>query len=182
MSRFLKRLAALRGGRRLLGGLGLLLCLGMLRSLSGCHSSAGDQSDGGVVDARSEVQQGKLLVAMYGCASCHEPSGKQDGILSGQTSPRPGTTVYGVNLTPDSATGIGDWTDDQLAKAIREGIDDEDAALCPTMPHFSMLSDSNVKAIIAYLRSLPATHSEIPESECPPIKPIPGDGGTTDGP
>jgi hypothetical protein len=95
-------------------------------------------------------------------------------------TPRPGTTAYAPNLTPDSATGIGDWTDDQIAKAIRAGIDDEDAALCPTMPHFSTLSDSNVKAIVAYLRSLPATSSEIPESVCPPIKPVPVDGGTTD--
>ena len=39
------------------------------------------------------------------------------------------------------------------------------------MPKFSALSDSEVTAITAYLRSQPATHSEIPESSCPPIKP-----------
>ena len=41
------------------------------------------------------------------------------------------------------------------------------------MPKFSALSDSDVAAVIAYLRSQPATHSEIPESSCPPVKPGP---------
>lgn len=173
--------AAARWGRRVLTGLGLTLCLGGLPTLAGCHND-NDQPDGagGPDSAQSMIEQGKSLVAMNGCAACHSPTGMSGSVLSGQMNSLPGTSVYGANLTPDSATGVGDWKDDDLARAIREGIDDEGEQLCPSMPRFSKLSNGDIKAIIAYLRSLPATHSEIPESACPPIKPAPTDGGTTD--
>jgi mono/diheme cytochrome c family protein len=127
------------------------------------------------------VEQGQALVSTYGCASCHEPTGKKGGILSGQQSPVSGSMAYGPNLTPDSATGVGDWSDSDLTSAIRDGIDDEGQALCPTMPHFKTLTDPEVAAIIAYLRSLPAVSSSVPDSTCPPIKPPPTtDGGARD--
>lgn len=166
MSRLPKFLTSLRFSAGPASALALAL------ALSACHNQADDTQDGGATDgAVTQVQQGAQLVKLYACASCHEPTGQQGGVLSGQTTPRPGTMVYGANLTPDSATGIGDWTDAQLTSAIRTGVDDEGAELCSTMPKFSTLSESDVAAIIAYLRSQPATHSEIPESSCPPIKP-----------
>ena len=171
----------LRRGR-LVTGVGFLLCLVGLPSLSGCHNGDSNQPGAAAAGdmAMSLVQKGQTLVAAYGCAGCHAPPGKQ--VLSGRLTPQPGSMAYGANLTPDSDTGIGDWKDADLTRAIRQGIDDEDEVLCPTMPRFTTLSDNDITAIIAYLRSQPATHSEIPESICPPIKPPPTDGGATDGP
>lgn len=172
---------AARWGRQVLMGLGLVLALGGMPVLSGCQKDGDQPDDAGAMDgAQSLVEQGKSLVAMNGCAACHAPTGMNGGALSGQMNPLPGTRVYGANLTPDPETGIGDWKDDDLARAIRQGIDDEGEQLCPTMPRFTKLTNGEVKAIIAYLRSQPPTHSEIPESECPPIKPAPVDGGAAD--
>src|SRR5262249_45995367 len=75
--------------------------------------------------------------------------------------------IVAPNLTPDRETGAGAWTDDQLARAIREGIGHDGRALFPLMPYqnFRGLSDEDVASIIVYLRSLPPVKHESPKSE-----------------
>jgi mono/diheme cytochrome c family protein len=60
------------------------------------------------------------------------------------------------NLTPDKETGLGNWTDGEILRAIREGVDRDGNALFPIMPyqHFRALSDEDGKSIVAYLRTL----------------------------
>jgi hypothetical protein len=79
--------------------------------------------------------------------------------------------VYPANLTPDPDTGIGLWTDEEIARAVRDGFAPGLAPLCIQMSRFENMSDREVLAIIAYLRHLPAVHRPIPRSVCPPIKP-----------
>ncbi len=121
-------------------------------ALVGCGDSGGDT---GPLDPGAEaVQRG-------GCAGCHGGP-----TLGGSDEPVTGSMTYGPNLTPDEATGIAGWTDDQIIRAIREGIDDEGATLCPTMPRYSALTDEDAHLMVAYLRSLrPVSHSA-PESMC----------------
>lgn len=65
--------------------------------------------------------------------------------------------VVATNISPDPQTGAGTWTDDQLARAIREGVGHDGRALFPLMPYpdFRSLSDEDVASIVVYLRSLP---------------------------
>jgi mono/diheme cytochrome c family protein len=60
------------------------------------------------------------------------------------------------NITPDPETGLGKWTDGEILRAMREGVDREGNALFPIMPygHFRHMSDDDAKAIVAYLRTL----------------------------
>ena len=53
------------------------------------------------------------------------------------------------NITPDKDTGAGNWTDDQLARAIREGIGSDGRALFPFMPYenFRSLSDEDLASV-----------------------------------
>lgn len=71
------------------------------------------------------------------------------------------------NLTPDPETGAGRWTDDQLARAIREGIGHDGRALFPIMPyiHYRNMSDEDLASIVVYLRSLPAVRNQLPPTE-----------------
>jgi hypothetical protein len=64
--------------------------------------------------------------------------------------------IVAPNLTPDPKTGAGTWSDDALARAIREGIGQDGRALFPMMPydHFRSLPDEDVASIVVYLRSL----------------------------
>jgi len=75
--------------------------------------------------------------------------------------------IVAPNLTPDTATGAGNWSDDQLARAIREGVGHDDRALFPIMPfqHYRFMSDEDLASVIVYLRSLPAVHHDLPNTE-----------------
>ena len=75
--------------------------------------------------------------------------------------------VYPPNITPDKDTGAGSWTDDQLARAIREGIGNDGRALFPFMPYenFRHLSDEDLASVIVYLRSLPPVRRAVPKTE-----------------
>jgi len=65
-------------------------------------------------------------------------------------------TLAAANLTPDAETGLGQWTDGEILRAIREGVDRNGDALFPIMPygHYRHLSDDDAKAIVAYLRTI----------------------------
>ena len=65
--------------------------------------------------------------------------------------------VAARNITPDKETGIGNWTDGEKIRAIREGIGRDGHALFPMMPYesFRHMSDEDVYSLVAYLNSLP---------------------------
>ena len=120
--------------------------------------------------------QGAAFVESRGCPRCHQSTDPADGTLSGQTTPQPGTHVFGANLTGDLETGIGGWSDEMILRAIRTGVDNDGAELCATMPRFRDMGDDEGYAIIAYLRSLTPTRRKVPESECDESD-DPSDGG-----
>ena len=74
------------------------------------------------------------------------------------------------NLTPDGETGIGRWTDEQLSRAIREGIGHDGRVLHPAMwsRSFRHLSDEDVSAVVAYLRSLTPIRNDLPQTALSP--------------
>jgi mono/diheme cytochrome c family protein len=123
-------------------------------------------TDAGLVDL------GAMYVTKRSCGECHDPTDSSQGLLSGNTEPLTvGTQIYAANLTPDSETGLGLWSDDEIARAMREGFSPGVVTLCPEMTRFSRMGDDEARAIIAYLRQIPAVSHTIPASVCPPIKP-----------
>lgn len=111
------------------------------------------------------------------CMECHAPHrwAEDDApiepnmIGAGQEIPVKGLPgrVVAPNISPDPETGAGNWTDDQLARAIREGVGHDGRALFPLMPYqrYRSMSDEDVAAIVVYLRSLPPVRSQQPASE-----------------
>ncbi len=72
---------------------------------------------------------------------------------------------YAANLTSDRATGIGIWTDDMFIKAMRTGKHMGDGRpILPPMPWQAAagLSDSDLKAILAFLKSVPPVVNHVP--------------------
>jgi hypothetical protein len=123
------------------------------------------------------VARGRYLTqALLGCETCHSPKDwSQHGApmfpgaeLVGQTLPIPGLpgTIVAPNLTPDAETGSARWTDDQIARAIREGIKHDDSILFPMMPYsqYKELSDEDVASVVVYLRSLTPVRNPLPSS------------------
>jgi hypothetical protein len=86
----------------------------------------------------------------------------------------PWGTSYGINLTPDRNTGIGIWTEDMFVKMIRTGKHmGQSRPVLPPMPvaTYNKLTDDDLKAVFAYLHSLPPIENPVPE---PVIAPPPG--------
>lgn len=120
----------------------------------------------------SQVERGRYLVQIAGCGDCHTPGhflGKPDlarflgGSEVGFEVPGVGI-VYGPNLTPDKATGLGDWSAEQIVAAIRTGETPDGRGLVPVMPwpNLSTLTDEDAYAIAAYLQSLEPVSNEVP--------------------
>jgi mono/diheme cytochrome c family protein len=133
----------------------------------------------------ARLDRGKYLVttAHPPCVLCHSPLDRTpDGGLTvkeGMWMAGRNWTPDGVpfvtapNLTPDPETGVGQWSDDDLARAIREGIGHDGRALFPIMPYqrFRGMSDEDLASIVVYLRSLPAVRNPLPKSDVPfPVK------------
>lgn len=99
------------------------------------------------------------------CAGCHLSTGKLP-LDGGAESFLPGLlmTLYAPNLTPGGA--LQDWSDGEIIRAIREGVHQSGRALL-LMPsgQFHAMSDADVRALVAYLRSQPAVERELPETE-----------------
>ena len=124
------------------------------------------------------MQRGDYLVhAVMHCMGCHS---KQDDkanppVLaakegSGQVLfEEGGFRLVAPNITSDPETGIGKWSDDAIARAIREGIAADGTALFPIMPyeHFRDLSDEDLSSIVVFLRSVPPAHSDLPPNKIP---------------
>ena len=124
------------------------------------------------------LRRGDYLVhAVMHCMGCHSKyDGKanppvldsQEG--SGQVMFEQGNfRLVAPNITSDPETGIGKWSDDAVARAIREGIAADGSTLFPVMPyeHFRDLSDEDLASIVVFLRSVPAAHSNLPPNKIP---------------
>jgi cytochrome c1 len=72
-----------------------------------------------------------------------------------------GKKIYGPNLTPDTETGIGNFSLADFTNAVREGVTPSGRKLSPPMDKFKSLTDKQVNAIYAYLRSLPAVRHKV---------------------
>ncbi len=121
----------------------------------------------------SLVERGRVLMeGVVACGNCHIPRDdkgqlqRNKGLSGGLLVDIAPITAYPSNITPDRDTGIGQWTDAQLAKAIREGIRPDKSVIGPPMPiaNYRHLSDDDLAAIIAYLRAQPAVRNAVPRS------------------
>ena len=124
------------------------------------------------------LARGKYLAEnVSGCMFCHTPHDwASRGTVIGSASLGAGEEIplkdlpgkiYAPNLTPDVETGAGSWTDDQLARAIREGVGHDGRALFNLMPyeHFRSMSDEDLAAVIVYLRALPPVRNAVAKTE-----------------
>ena len=128
------------------------------------------------VQAQSDedlVARGEYLVQVAGCVGCHTPftdfarlEFDEERLFSGGNpfDLGPLGVVFSRNLTSDEETGLGSWSDEQIKLAIRAGIDKEGNRLLPVMPYpvYQGMAESDLDAIVAYLRTVPAIGNEVP--------------------
>jgi mono/diheme cytochrome c family protein len=136
--------------------------------LIGCTSEkTPESSDAGVL---SSIERGQYLVeAVMGCPVCHTAV-DQAGIpvltemyAGGLEVPDAFGLWRSTNITQDEETGIGAWSDEEIIRAIREGIRPNGDRLFEIMPYrqFNILSDADAQFIVDYLRTIPAVSKKV---------------------
>lgn len=127
----------------------------------------------------ARLERGKYLSeSVMGCFDCHSEldaskpgapavAGKLGAgrVWADQDFP----WLVAPNITPDKETGAANWSDDALARAIREGIGHDGRALFPIMPYtnYRSMSDEDLASVIAYLRSIQPVRNDLPRTKVP---------------
>jgi mono/diheme cytochrome c family protein len=138
-----------------------------------------------------QLAQGRYIATIAGCTSCHTPDRAEyqnpqaltidqiktlafDGndaldldkfLGGGRAFPLgPAGVVFSRNISSDKTTGIGSWTDEQVKIAMRTGLNAKGETLFPVMPYhvYSTMADSDVDAVVAFLRSVNAISNTVP--------------------
>jgi mono/diheme cytochrome c family protein len=127
-----------------------------------------------VVTRQTLLERGAYLMnGIVACGNCHNTRGPKGRFVEGMelagglvVAEEPFTARV-PNITPDMATGIGAWSEAEIITAIREGTRPDGSLIGPPMPfsQYRNMSDNDVKAIVAYLRQVPAVTHKVEKSE-----------------
>ena len=117
------------------------------------------------------VKRGDYLVnTIMTCGNCHTPKGPTGDIAEkafsgGLSWDEPPFKVTAPNITQDKETGIGSWTDAQIKTALRTGKRPDGIQLAMVMPtdFYEIISDRDMNAIVAYLRTLKPIKNKVPD-------------------
>ncbi len=114
------------------------------------------------------VEKGRVLAGAGNCASCHTLKGGPD-YAGGRGMHTPFGTLYVTNITPDVETGIGGWSEQAFARALRLGLARDGAHLFPGLPYTSYknITDADVTALYAYFMTRKPVKMEEPKSTIP---------------
>jgi fructose 5-dehydrogenase cytochrome subunit len=136
------------------------LCSGVLLSLVFSHAFADDAQ---------LIERGRYLSTAADCAGCHNaPTGEP--FAGGLGIDSPFGQIYASNITPSKTYGIGDYTEAQFARAVREGVDAHGKNLYPAMPYpsYAGIPDADIKALYAYfMNGVKPVDAATPETHLP---------------
>jgi mono/diheme cytochrome c family protein len=168
--------------KKILGALALLLLFGGALGFGYLYlrqPASAPPPDIQVAMTPERVERGRYLFQVLGdCDSCHSvrdftrfggpvvEGGRGKGFAFPPELGLPGTVVA-PNITPDKETGIGNWTDGEKIRAIREGVSRDGSALFPMMPYQLLrnMSDEDVESLVAYMNTLAPARNPLPRSK-----------------
>ncbi|MBF3851484.1 cytochrome c [Burkholderia pseudomallei] len=112
----------------------------------------------------SLIARGEYLARAADCIACHTVPGGEP-YSGGMAFKLPFGTIYATNITPDKNTGIGNWSDEQFLRAVRQGIGSH-GNIYPAMPYtsYTAMSRDDVLAIKSYLFSLKPISQRVPDN------------------
>ncbi len=109
-------------------------------------------------DLEGSVERGAYLARMAGCIACHTDVKNGGAPLAGGVALKTGFgTFYSPNLTTDKAAGIGNWTRNQFATAVRQGVSPGGEPYYPAFPYpfYAKLTDQDVSDLWAAFQTVP---------------------------
>ena len=120
------------------------------------------------VYSAATIERGRVLAALGDCAVCHTAPGGLPN-AGGLALETPFGTVYSTNITPDEATGIGNWSYPAFERAMRWGIHRDGRHLYPAFPYtaFTKTTDADLQALYAYLMAQDPVKVTVPQTKLP---------------
>ena len=125
----------------------------------------------GAARAETPVERGSYLVnTIMTCANCHSPKGPPEAVAGkdfsgGLSWDVPPFKVTASNITQDKDTGIGTWSEADIKKLLRTGLRPNGVAIASIMPtgFYGIISDSDMDAIVAYVRTIKPVNNKVPD-------------------
>lgn len=162
MKKILKRIAIAIAVLLVLGTAGLAIAVKLRenRTFDAPYPEIHASTDPAVIERGRYLAHGPAH-----CVDCHaepgQPAAEQPHLSGGLAFALPVGTFYTANITPDATTGIGRYSDPEIARALRFGVHPSGRAMLPFMP-FAELADDDLTAVISYLRSRPPVPHAVP--------------------
>lgn len=126
-------------------------------------------SDVKEISLTGDVQRGAYLARASGCIACHTNFEGGAPLAGGVKLDTPFGALYSVNLTTDPDFGIGSWTIEEFAKAVRQGISPEGEPYYPafTYPFYANFTDQEIADLWAAFQTVSPVATAAPEHEMP---------------
>lgn len=118
-------------------------------------------------DEAQLIRQGEYLARLGDCMACHSLPGKPD-YAGGLAITSNLGTIFSTNITPDKQHGIGNYSEQQFADAVRKGILPDGSRLYPAMPYpdYARISDADIHALYVYfMKGVKPSAAQPPETD-----------------
>jgi mono/diheme cytochrome c family protein len=114
------------------------------------------------------ITRGQALVTAGDCVACHTPAGAKP-FSGGRAVETPFGNILAPNLTPDRATGIGAWTDDEFVRALQQGVGRDGEHLFPALPYtaYTKITRGDLVAMRAYLNTVEPVSNAVEPNQLP---------------
>lgn len=113
------------------------------------------------------VARGHYVAIASDCTACHTMPESKLPLAGGYSISTPFGGIYASNITPDSATGIGSWTERDFFRAVRHGKSKEGEHLYPAMPYnaYVKLTDQDMHDLWMNMRSVQPIRNKVPDTQ-----------------
>lgn len=148
----------------------LKLCLAMGIGVAAAGFAGVAMAAGGINKQDfQQIERGRYLTTVGDCAACHTLPGSGHDFAGGRPVETPFGELIAPNITPDSQTGIGAWSDDEFVNAMTKGTGRGGTHLYPAMPYtyYTKVTRKDALAIRAYLDTVPAVHNPVKSNQLP---------------
>ena len=150
-----------------------LIVLGVIVAIIGLATMPSRQYDGtkfaneDATEKAASVERGRYVAITGDCQACHHSS-DNTSLSGGYGIETPFGTIFASNITPDKETGLGNWSEEQFANAVRNGKG-PNGPLYPAMPYTSYvkMSDQDIHDLWNYIKTLKPVHNRVVENQLP---------------
>ena len=116
-----------------------------------------------------DAARGEYVLATAGCVACHTVPKDGAFLAGGRELKTDFGSFFTPNITPDPETGIGNWSEEDFVRAMREGKAPDGRRYYPTFPYtsYTRMTRQDIVDLKAYLDSVPAVRNPVPDHDLP---------------